>query len=53
MKKKEENNNPGIISPLSLDEEDFEKKVRPQSLIELIGQKQLNENMRVFIESAK
>ena len=53
MKKKEENNNPGIISPLSLDEEDFEKKLRPQRLSEFIGQKQLTENLRVFIESAK
>jgi len=53
MKKKEENNNPGIISPLSLNEEDFEKKLRPQRLSEFIGQKQLTENLRVFIESAK
>ena len=53
MKKKEKNNNPGIISPLSLDEEDFEKKLRPQRLSEFIGQKQLTENLRVFIESAK
>ncbi|HOE19343.1 MAG TPA: Holliday junction branch migration DNA helicase RuvB [Spirochaetota bacterium] len=53
MKKKEKNNNPGIISPLSLNEEDFEKKLRPQRLSEFIGQKQLTENLRVFIESAK
>ncbi|MEJ5361137.1 MAG: Holliday junction branch migration DNA helicase RuvB [Spirochaetota bacterium] len=55
MNKKEKNNNTpeSIISPLSLEEEDFEKKLRPQYLNEFIGQKQLTENLRIFIESAK
>ncbi|MEW6525116.1 MAG: Holliday junction branch migration DNA helicase RuvB [Spirochaetota bacterium] len=55
MNKKEKNNNTSqsLISPLSLEEEDFEKKLRPQYLNEFIGQKQLTENMRIFIESAK
>ncbi|GAB4219624.1 MAG: Holliday junction branch migration DNA helicase RuvB [Spirochaetota bacterium] len=55
MNKKEKNNNTpqSLISPLSLEEEDFEKKLRPQFLNEFIGQKQLTENLRIFIESAK
>jgi Holliday junction DNA helicase RuvB len=55
MNKKEKNNNnpQSLISPLSLEEEDFEKKLRPQYLNEFIGQKQLTENLRIFIESAK
>lgn len=54
MNKKEKNNKPqSLISPLSLEEEDFEKKLRPQYLNEFIGQKQLTENLRIFIESAK
>lgn len=55
MNKKEKNNNTpqSLISPLSLEEEDFEKRLRPQYLNEFIGQKQLTENLRIFIESAK
>ena len=55
MNKKEKNNNipQSLISPLSLEEEDFEKRLRPQYLSEFIGQKQLTENLRIFIESAK
>ncbi len=55
MHKKEKNSNThqSLISPLSLEEEDFEKKLRPQYLNEFIGQKQLTENLRIFIESAK
>ncbi len=55
MNKKEKNNNTpqSLISPLSLEEEDFEKNLRPKFLDEFIGQKQLTENLRIFIESAK
>lgn len=34
-------------------EEDFDKSIRPGSLDEYIGQKELKENLRVFIEAAK
>lgn len=55
MNKKGKNNNTpqSLISPLSLEDEDFEKRLRPQYLNEFIGQKQLIENLRIFIESAK
>lgn len=34
-------------------EEDFDKTIRPCSLSEYVGQKELKENLRVFIEAAK
>lgn len=55
MNKKEKNKDVphSIVTPLSLEDDDFDKKLRPQFLHEFIGQKPLAENLSVFIESAK
>ena len=42
-----------ILTPQPLADESSDKALRPQSLTEFTGQKQVCENLRVFIESAK
>ncbi len=42
-----------VLSPrVTAQEEDFEKKLRPRSLDEFIGQTRIKENLRVFITAA-
>ena len=36
----------------NLQEEDFEKNIRPQTLDEYVGQSEIKENLRVFIKAA-
>lgn len=42
-----------IISQEKLSEDGFESTIRPQTLDEYIGQKDIKENIRIFIEAAK
>ena len=42
-----------IISGEELQEDTFDDNIRPQSLNEYVGQTEVKENMRVFIEAAK
>ena len=42
-----------IVRSEELKEEEFEEKLRPQYLREYIGQKDVKENLKVFIEAAK
>ena len=42
-----------IITNESLDEDNMEATIRPQSLDEYIGQSEVKENLRIFIEAAK
>ncbi len=48
-------NNSRIVSPGKIDEDcnPVEKSLRPQDLSQFIGQKQITDNLKVFIESAK
>lgn len=42
-----------IITPEELEGDIFESSIRPESLDEYIGQEEIKENLRVFIEAAK
>ena len=42
-----------IITGEELQEDTFDDNIRPQSLNEYVGQTEVKENMRVFIEAAK
>ncbi|MEG2351268.1 MAG: Holliday junction branch migration DNA helicase RuvB [Bacilli bacterium] len=42
-----------IITSSKLKEDNFESSIRPQTLNEYIGQKDIKENLRVFIEASK
>ena len=42
-----------IITAEKLEEDNFEKTIRPQTLSEYIGQSDIKENIKVFIEAAK
>ncbi len=42
-----------IIDSSLKDEDIFEKNIRPQKLSEYVGQQQIKENLKVFIEAAK
>lgn len=42
-----------IITNKKLEEDKYEETIRPDSIDEYIGQKEVKENMRVFIEAAK
>lgn len=42
-----------VITNKKLEEDQFESSIRPDSLDEYIGQTEVKENMRVFIEAAK
>ncbi len=42
-----------IITGEELDSDFFERNIRPESLDEYIGQEEIKENLRVFIEAAK
>lgn len=42
-----------IITPEELEGDIFESNIRPESLDEYIGQEEIKENLRVFIEAAK
>ena len=42
-----------IITAEELDSDVFEQNIRPESLNEYIGQEEIKENLRIFIESAK
>ena len=45
--------NDRIIDSNEKEEDVFEKSIRPQNLEEYVGQKQIKENLKVFIEAAK
>ena len=42
-----------IITPEEIEGDIFESSIRPESLDEYIGQEEIKENLRVFIEAAK
>lgn len=42
-----------IITTEELDSDFFERSIRPESLDEYIGQEEIKENLRIFIEAAK
>jgi len=42
-----------IITSEELDSDIFEQNLRPESLDEYIGQEEIKENLRIFIEAAK
>lgn len=42
-----------ILTTEELETDDFEKNIRPESLKEYVGQKELKENLDVFIKAAK
>ena len=42
-----------VLSKKELEEDTFEKTIRPDSIDEYIGQKEVKENLKVFIEAAK
>lgn len=42
-----------LITANTLQEDSFEKNIRPSSLDEYVGQTEIKENLRVFIEAAK
>ena len=42
-----------IITAEELDSDVFEQNIRPESLNEYIGQEEIKENLRIFIEAAK
>lgn len=42
-----------VVDSNELSEDMFEKNIRPQMLDEYVGQKEIKENLRVFIEAAK
>ena len=42
-----------ILTTEELETDDFEKNIRPESLEEYIGQKELKENLDIFIKAAK
>ncbi len=42
-----------IITPEEIEGDIFESSIRPESLDEYIGQEEIKENLRVFIEGAK
>ena len=45
--------NDRIIDSNEKEEDVFEKSIRPQNLEEYVGQQQIKENLKVFIEAAK
>ncbi len=46
-------NSSRIVSPVKTDDDMLDKNLRPVTLDEFIGQKNIKENLKVFIESAK
>ena len=42
-----------IVDTAELSEDSFEKSIRPQNLDEYVGQKEIKENLNVFIKAAK
>ena len=42
-----------VVSPAELESDTVESSVRPASLDEFVGQRQLRDNLRIFIQSAK
>lgn len=45
--------NDRLIMPEKLKEDGFEASIRPQTIDEYVGQKDIKENIRIFIEAAK
>lgn len=44
---------PGVLNPNAQEGDDFDRALRPQTLEDFVGQKQIRENLRVFIDAAK
>ena len=42
-----------LITDEKLTEDNFEKNIRPDSLIEYVGQSEVKENLEIFIKAAK
>src|SRR3954470_6927914 len=44
---------PGIVAPEQVEADSPEASIRPLALDEFVGQRQLRDNLRVFVEAAK
>ena len=42
-----------VLRQKELEEDGFENSIRPDSIDEYIGQKEVKENLKIFIEAAK